>query len=129
MRELLSKKDFNLIIRAIDRVWSRSLRYKEILHSYRIVDDTPNKDGSTRKKPLYWIICDTCKGKFRAAEIQIDHSFPVVPVYTTTWEMNIDYYIQRRHCSPKDNLRPLCKPCHKVKSKYERQERKKWANK
>lgn len=63
--------------------------------------------------------CAECHKRFPAKDIQVDHVVPVVPVTGfETW----DNVIENLFCEA-DNLQVLCKPCHKLKSQKERQER------
>lgn len=66
--------------------------------------------------------CATCSKTVPTSEIQIDHISPIVPPRTgfTTW----DDFIERLFCE-KDNLQALCKPCHLLKTKEEKDASKK----
>ena len=62
--------------------------------------------------------CATCGGEFPQREVQVDH---IEPIGTCpTW----DEFIEKLFCE-KDNLQVVCKPCHKIKTKEERDESKK----
>ncbi len=66
--------------------------------------------------------CAKCKKHFVAADVQVDHIFPVVDPKTgfVSW----DLFIDRIFCEI-ENLQVMCKPCHKVKTEEEKLERKK----
>jgi len=66
--------------------------------------------------------CHSCKEAFPAKEVQVDHIEPVVDpkVGFVDW----DTFITRLFCG-EENLQVLCKPCHLVKTKLEKDERKK----
>lgn len=66
-------------------------------------------------------MCRSCKGKFPATKVQVDHIEPVVNPKTgfTTW----DDFITRMYCEEK-GLQVLCTDCHDTKTKQERQKRK-----
>ena len=66
--------------------------------------------------------CAKCKKHFVAADVQVDHIFPVVDPKTgfVSW----DLFIDRIFCEI-ENLQVMCKPCHKVKTEEEKAERKK----
>jgi 5-methylcytosine-specific restriction endonuclease McrA len=66
--------------------------------------------------------CSSCKKHFVAADVQVDHIEPVVdPVKGfQTW----DIFIDRIFCEI-ENLQVLCKPCHKIKTDQEKDDRKK----
>ena len=64
--------------------------------------------------------CNRCKDSFPAKEIEVNHIVPVVPVEGfSTW----DEVIRRMYCE-KDGLETLCKPCHKLITKGENEQRK-----
>lgn len=65
-------------------------------------------------------LCASCKGEFTSTNIQVDHILPVVDpdVGFISW----DEFIKRLYC-PKENLQVLCKPCHAIKTKEEKQRR------
>lgn len=71
-----------------------------------------------RKAKLYR--CCKCKGLFTAANMEINHIVPVVPVEGfDSW----DNLIERLFCE-KDGLEAVCKPCHKLITAFENQQRK-----
>ena len=65
--------------------------------------------------------CAECKEEFVSKDVQVDHIKPVVDPKKgfISW----DVYIDRMFCEQK-NLQVLCKDCHKIKSKKERDARK-----
>lgn len=65
--------------------------------------------------------CAHCKKHFPAKGVEVNHIIPVVPV---TGFDSWDGIIARMFC-PKEQLEVLCKPCHKLVSAKEREERKK----
>lgn len=58
--------------------------------------------------------CASCEELFPQSNVQVDHIEPIGAV--DSW----DEFIERLFCES-DNLQVLCKPCHKKKSKQERQ--------
>jgi 5-methylcytosine-specific restriction endonuclease McrA len=72
-------------------------------------------------RPAMHYQCAICNEEFPAAQIQVDHIDPVVDPATgfTSW----DSFIERLFCSA-DNLQVVCKPCHKIKTQEEKQQRK-----
>ncbi len=65
--------------------------------------------------------CAHCAGEFPQSLVQVDHINPVVDVDGfTTW----DEVINNLFCEEED-LQVLCKPCHKIKTAQEREQRKK----
>ena len=63
-------------------------------------------------------MCKACKGEFPAKDVQVDHKVPVVDPKTGFVDWNT--YIDRMFC-PKKNFQVLCKECHLVKTKKEKQ--------
>lgn len=64
--------------------------------------------------------CCKCQELYTAANMEINHIVPVVPVEGfDSW----DGVVERLFCE-KDGLEALCKPCHKVVTKGENQQRK-----
>ena len=66
--------------------------------------------------------CKGCSGEFPAKVISVDHIEPVIPPDEgfTTW----DSVIERMFCEAA-GLQVLCKNCHDIKTKAERERRKK----
>ena len=67
--------------------------------------------------------CAQCHNEFTTTNIQVDHKQPIINprVGFEGW----DVYIDRLYCE-KDNLQILCKPCHAIKTKQERETAKQW---
>ena len=63
-------------------------------------------------------VCGKCGEHFPQSGIQVDHISPVVD--PDIGFVNWDTFIERLFCEA-DNLQVLCKGCHKVKSKEERE--------
>lgn len=64
--------------------------------------------------------CNKCKVDFPAKNVEVNHIVPVVPVSGfDSW----DNVISRLFCE-EDGLEVVCKPCHKLITKEENQERK-----
>lgn len=65
--------------------------------------------------------CNICKNEFTSKDIEVDHISPVVDpkIGFQSW----DVFIERLFC-PKENLQAICKDCHKIKTKTERQKKK-----
>lgn len=66
--------------------------------------------------------CASCKKHFVVKDVQVDHVDPVVSPIHGFIDWNT--FIDRLYCSI-TNLQVLCTPCHKKKTKLEREERKK----
>jgi 5-methylcytosine-specific restriction endonuclease McrA len=64
--------------------------------------------------------CNACNNDFPAKEVEVNHITPVIPLSGfDSW----DGVIKRIFCE-KDGLELLCKPCHKLVTKKENDERK-----
>lgn len=65
-------------------------------------------------------LCNICNTIVAAKQIQIDHRQSVVPL---TGFDGFDNFIERLWC-PVEDLQAICKTCHDVKTKAEREVRK-----
>jgi 5-methylcytosine-specific restriction endonuclease McrA len=67
--------------------------------------------------------CAECNDEFVAKDVEVDHIRPVIDPKRgfTSW----DDYINRLFCDKK-NMQTLCKECHLVKTKQEKDERKEY---
>lgn len=114
----ISKKEQGLLKGAIRRVFGRSDLRRNVIQSYI---DIAHSDPS-RKKVKYWIKCSEC-GKMEAkSNIQLDHVEPVIPVNRSFEDMSLDEVVDRQWCE-ENNLKPMCKTCHQLKTKEENKER------
>lgn len=114
----ITNKERNLIKGSIRRVFSRSELRKKVLEKSIVKEyGDPNRKRVTR-----WSKCDSC-GKMEATYLmQLDHHTPVVPIDSSFDEMTLDELVDNQWCN-EDNLKPLCKTCHEVKTKAENKER------
>lgn len=62
--------------------------------------------------------CNCCGGEFSNSNVEVDHIKPVVDPAKGFKDWNT--FIKRLYCE-QDNLQVLCKPCHKQKSKEEKE--------
>lgn len=65
--------------------------------------------------------CSKCLDCFSDKLVQVDHIEPVISVVDGF--VSLDEYAKRMFCSV-NNLTVLCKPCHKIKTKNEQEQRK-----
>lgn len=65
-------------------------------------------------------LCGNCQDSFPAKDVEVNHILPVIPV---TGFDNWDGVIKRLFCE-ETGLEVLCKPCHKIITKQENEERK-----
>lgn len=70
---------------------------------------TRSKSGAKRAKTMY----------------EIDHVDPVIPYDRYYYEVDMEEFVERTHCSI-ENLELLCKECHKEKSAKEKTIRSKY---
>lgn len=106
------KKAF--IIAALRKATARYPEKYECLAEACVGVKVNQKTGREAKHYL----CSTCCGEFTSKDVEVDHITPVVSPQQgfTTW----DEYIERLFCD-KDNFQVLCKPCHSLKTKEEKQ--------
>lgn len=64
--------------------------------------------------------CAHCQELFPAKNVEVNHKIPVIPL---TGFDSWDAVIERMFCE-KEHLELLCKPCHKVHTKAESEQRK-----
>lgn len=113
----ITPKERNLIKGSIRRVFSRSDLRRLVIDTTRVEHTDPN-----RPRVKKWSICTNCKELTPTYLIQVDHIDPIVPLNTTLEQMQWDEVIDRIWCE-KNNLNPICTPCHKIKSKDEMKQR------
>lgn len=75
-----------------------------------------------RKRVTKWFKCAECQKMEPAYLGQVDHVEPVVPIDVAFEDMSLDDVVNRMWCDSR-LLQPLCKPCHKLKTKAENKER------
>lgn len=112
---MLTPREFNSIISALKRCFSRSARHKEVLLSAVHPDVTGPRGGKQ-------YICSRCDNTFPQSKVQVDHIEPVIPVDTVARDMEWQQIIDRLFCEA-ENLQVLCKNCHNKKSSKERSAR------
>lgn len=76
----------------------------------------------SRKRVTRWGRCTACNAMTPLYLLEVDHEDPIIPVDSSLEEMSWDQVIDRVWCDER-NLKAICKPCHKVKSKEENKER------
>jgi len=99
-------------------------RRKEVLDAVRLEEWPPTQAGKPRKRPVVWYICSECGAKCKTAEnkhnhpiIEVDHIDPVGKLDSTPG--GLIEFINRLFCDPK-NLRAVCRPCHRQKTRSDR---------
>lgn len=111
------KKKYNYytrLFRLCRQEWSRSNPERKLCLTAAKI----KMDGLDRYK------CAMCIGWFSGSDIDVDHITPVANTKPENFD-DFVYYLGRLHTN---NLQILCKPCHKLKTKHEIQERAKKSN-
>lgn len=111
----------------IDGLREKSMRWSCKTNAKRLARDGYLVNPETGKNNLA-SKCASCGKRVFEKEAVVDHIEPVVPVEGFTGEMFLGYnwnqYLRRLFCEI-DGFQVLCKPCHKIKSKKESEERRK----
>jgi 5-methylcytosine-specific restriction endonuclease McrA len=108
-------KDFNSIVSALKRAFSRSTVRYEVLMESKCPRKKGPKGGARYR-------CISCRDDFDLRGVQVDHIEPVIPVTIKAKDMTWDEIVARLYCEPA-NLQVLCKKCHKKKSQSENRRR------
>ncbi len=122
------KAPYNLgtqIRSALRTAWRYHPSLQLALKRERIEVPYTKKDGGTPKFPHVWYACASCGARFKQKDVQLDHVIPVGPTPGSKLappDMTWDRFIARLFCSP-DNLKVVCKPCHKRKTASETKKR------
>ena len=75
-----------------------------------------------RPRVKKWSICPECKEYTPTYLMQVDHIKPIISLNETLEDLTWDELVDRIWCNH-ENLRAVCKPCHKIKTKEENKER------
>ena len=110
MSILKDNREFNKVLSAIKRVFSRSQ------HRRGVLDKHLSKRKGPRGGKMYR--CQRCGKSFSAKDVQVDHIDPVIPIGTPAYSMSWDTLVGRIYCDT-NNLQVLCTGCHKIKSATE----------
>jgi len=112
--------------------WRRAFRLfpvkKEVLAEGTRWVEKFNKDGSRSKVDSKEHHCQVCNQWVKASvggknNIDVDHIIPVIDINDTSGKVkDWNVYKERLVCE-KSNLQRICKPCHKLKTKEEREHR------
>jgi 5-methylcytosine-specific restriction endonuclease McrA len=109
--------DNQLLKAAIRKAFARSSIHREMKAAIIIQHADPK-----RKAVKTWCRCPVCKKPEAISNIQVDHILPVVPKDKTLEDLTRHEILDRIWCS-KDNLNPICKTCHRIKTNAELKER------
>lgn len=117
MKKPSSPKERNLLKACIRRVFSRSELRQHAMLTTRIEHFDPERPRVTK-----WSFCLECGTIEPTYKMEADHAEPLIPVNSSLEDMTWDEVVDRAWCEL-ENLRPVCKPCHKLKTRLEGQER------
>jgi 5-methylcytosine-specific restriction endonuclease McrA len=120
MKNPKDAKERNLIKGALRRVFSRSNLRREALAKHDISFSDPLRPRVTR-----WSWCGECGILEPTYKMEVDHKKPVIEVNETMDDLTWDELIGRIWCDI-GNLSPVCKDCHKIKTKKENKERREY---
>jgi 5-methylcytosine-specific restriction endonuclease McrA len=112
-------KERNLIKGAIRRVFSRSELRKQALAKSLV-----QHHDETRKRVTKWSKCPECQQFTPTYKMEVDHVAPIIGLNEQMEDLTWDELVARIWCDI-DNLRAVCKDCHKIKTKLENSERRK----
>lgn len=117
LKQPSSPKERNLIKGAIRRVFSRSELRRLVVDSSRI-----DYTDATRPRVKKWSFCLDCKKETPTYLMEVDHVNPIIRLGEALEDLTWDTLVERVWCEF-DNLRAVCKTCHKAKTKLENAER------
>lgn len=117
LKKPVSPKERNLIKGALRRVFSRSDLRRQALELVKIEYSDPSRPRVTK-----WGYCTSCGILEPNYLLQVDHAVPIIKVNETLEDLTWDQVIEAMWCEI-DNLKPVCKDCHKSKTKEENKAR------
>lgn len=106
---------FSFIRSNLRRAWSKYPVKFQVLKENR----RPFQGDDKRTKWEY--NCAICSKWFKTKDVEVDH---IEPAGSLKEYSDLPAFVERLFCT-KDNLRVLCKPCHKECTRLEREARKK----
>lgn len=109
----MTAKERNLVKGAIRRVFSRSDLRKSVIAASRV-----EHQDLSRPRVTKWSKCPICQQFIPTYLMECDHLDPIVPINTRLEDMDWTAVIDRAWCDV-NNLKAVCKPCHRAKTKEE----------
>ena len=122
MNSRITPRERGLLKGALRRVFSRSELRRKVIDASIIKHSDPS-----RPKVKTWCLCTTCEILEAKSYMEVDHKDPVVPIKSTLEDMTWDEVVDRIWCEA-GNLQPICKQCHKTKTKEEQKQRREIKN-
>lgn len=117
MKQPSNAKERNLLKGAIRRVFSRSELRRLVIDSSRI-----DYTDASRPRVKKWSFCPECKKEIPTYLMEVDHVNPIIRPGESLEELSWDTLVERVWCEF-NNLKAICKDCHKIKTKAENAER------
>ena len=118
MKKPTNPKERNLLKGAIRRVFSRSELRNKVLARHDIKHSDPARPRVTK-----WSFCGECGVVTPRYLMQVDHIKPVIKLGEVLEDLSWTELIENRMWCDEVNLMPVCKDCHKAKTKAENKER------
>lgn len=118
MKKPSNPKERNLLKGAMRRLFGRSDLRRNVIEKSIIKGYKDPK----RKAVKFWTKCSACGSMEAKSNVQVDHEVPLIPLDRSLEDMTWDEVVGRLWCD-ESNLKILCKPCHKIKTKAENQQR------
>jgi len=84
---------------------------------YQVLNEAKRPYKGPNKRQKYEYKCAICKKWHPQKNVEVDH---IVPVGSLTCLDDLPGFVERLFCS-KDGLRVVCKPCHKIITKEQRE--------
>lgn len=114
MNNRINARERGLIKGALRRVFSRSdIRRQAIEQSViQHIDES-------RPRVKKWSMCPECGKPTPTYLLQVDHIIPLIPLDKNLEDMTWDELMDRLWCDI-SNLKAICLPCHKEKTRQER---------
>lgn len=113
-----NNKERNLLKGSLRRLFSRSDIRRSVIDDSRIT----GYHNLDRPRVTKWSYCSDCNKNVPTYLMECDHIEPIIKIGEALENLSWDTVIERIWCA-KDNLRAVCKDCHKIKSKKENAER------
>jgi len=106
--EWTTSRFWSFVRSTLRRAWSRwPPKYQVLNKARRVVKG---------KRHKYEYKCSECKKWFKSTEVEVDH---IVPVGSLKDYSDLPAFVERLFVS-EESLRCICKTCHKIKTKEDR---------
>ncbi len=116
----ITKKDLALIKGALRRVFARSELRHAVIRKALVEHSDP-----LRPRVKSWALCAVCGKPEAKSYIVVDHKQPVIELTASLEEYCLQTLADRIWCI-ESNLQAICPSCHKLKTKLENAQRRKY---